>query len=459
MIAPVERHVLCRACLVAGAVALGRSLQIANGFYNERALVWLTCAFVLAAAGLVAWRFRPHGLHAFEGWLCWGTAAGIAWQVVSLLEASPGIYVEPDASMPLFRTGVQAAAVLVALGVTRVRAAARIWFPLLLVVHTALGVWMLRASPNPHIDVVVVHHDAFDALARLESPYAISFENIYGANSGFYDPRLADEKQVMFGYPYPPLNLLLTAPGHLLAGDYRYALLGAWVGAAGLIGYMGPGVFPKLVASLVVTEPRGLFVLEQGWTEPVALLVLALAVYAMVRRLRYAAWAGGLLLVTKQYLMLGVPLLWRFAQSRPRPGRFLSAAIVAAGVVTLPFFLWDPASFINSVVLVQLREPFRLDSLSYLSWAARHGWGVGGFVWAIAAALVTVVFGILVTPNNAGSFAVCLAVASFASFAFGSKAFCNYYFFVVGALCISAVACTLEAGQSDTKAVAVPSSE
>jgi hypothetical protein len=95
------------------------------------------------------------------------------------------------------------------------------------------------------------------------------------------------------------------------------------------------------------------------------------------------------------------------------------------------------------VVLVQLREPFRIDSLSYMSWAARHGWDTGGgFIWAIGAALLTIVFGMLVTPNNAASVCLCLAVTTFATFAFGSKAFCNYYFFVAGALCCAAVACT-----------------
>ena len=89
----------------------------------------------------------------------------------------------------------------------------------------------------------------------------------------------------------------------------------------------------------------------------------------------------------------------------------------------------------DSVVLVQAREPLRVDSLSYLSWAARHDLGGGSFVWAIAAGAAAIVAGALLTPNSAAGFALSLALSSFAAFAFGSKAFCNYYFFVVGALC------------------------
>ena len=70
--------------------------------------------------------------------------------------------------------------------------------------HFALGVWLLRASPSPRIDVVTVHREAFDALVSGRSPYAISFENIYGANSGFYNPSPLEGDRVMFGYPYPP---------------------------------------------------------------------------------------------------------------------------------------------------------------------------------------------------------------------------------------------------------------
>ena len=44
------------------------------------------------------------------------------------------------------------------------------------------------------------------------------------------------------------------------------------------------------------------------------------------------------------------------------------------------------------------------------------------------------------TPNHAAGFAGGLALSTFVLFAMGSKAFCNYYFFVIGALC-----CTLAA--------------
>jgi hypothetical protein len=297
---------------------------------------------------------------------------------------------------------------------------------------------MLHASPSPRIDVVVVHREALDALWRGESPYRITFENIYGAGSGFYNPQSVAGDRVLFGYPYPPLSLLLALPGYLVTGDYRYSELAAWVASAAFIGYARPAILAKLAAALLLTQPRGFFVLEQGWTEPIAVLMLAVTIFSMSRKSAVAAWAGGLLIVTKQYLALAVPLLWRFA-ARKRPA-FLLRAGIAAVAVTLPFVLWHPRAFVDSVLLLQTREPVRIDSLSYLSWAARHDLGLGGpgggsFVWAIAAGSVALVAGALLTANTPAGFALSLALSSFAAFAFGSKAFCNYYFFVVGALC------------------------
>jgi len=224
-----------------------------------------------------------------------------------------------------------------------------------------------------------------------------------------------------------------------LAGDYRYSELAAVVLGAGLIGYTQPTITARLAAALFLTQPRGMFVLEQGWTEPIAVLMVALSLFAMIRLPRLNGWAGGLAVVTKQYLVLAVPLLVRFGASRSGggAGSLGLRAAFAGTLVTLPFALWHVPSFIDSVVLLQTREPFRSDSLSYLSWAAREGWGTGSIVWALVAACIALLVSAFRTPNTAAGFAASLALSSFAMFAFGSKAFCNYYFFVVGTLCCS----------------------
>jgi hypothetical protein len=307
-----------------------------------------------------------------------------------------------------------------------------------------LGVWMLRASPNPKIDVVEVHESALRALGRGRNPYRITFRNIYG-DARFYNPDAVAGGRVLFGYPYPPLSLLLAAPGRLLFKDYRYAELAAVVAAAALMASAGGSLLAKLAAVLWLTTPRLYFVLEQGWTEPIAIFMLALTSFAMVRRPRWAAWCAGLLVVTKQYVALATPFFWRYgAGQQGGPWRFAIRAAAAGSLVTLPFFFWNVQAFIDTVVLLQTKEPFRIDSLSFVSWAARAGWGEASYRWAIGSALVAVLLALWRAPNTAAGVCASLALSTLAMFSMGSKAFCNYYVFVIGALCCSVAAALSE---------------
>ncbi len=435
------RELLPPACLVTSVVALGYAVQIANGFYHPTALGWLSAAVVLCAVGVVWSRVGPirsrRGLtilHILMG-------ASLGWQLATLGTATPGIYLSDRANLSLFRGLVMVQAALIGLGFVPVRVLQRLWFPALLVVQLVIGHWMLRASPSPRIDVVVVHRAAIEALLEGRNPYRITFQNIYGANSGFYNPDLVVGDRVNFGYPYPPASLALVVPGHIWAGDYRYAELAALVVGAALIGYAQPTLTARLSAALLLTSPRGLFVLEQGWTEPIAVLLFAATIFCLLRRPALAPLVSGLLLVTKQYLVLAGVALLRFATSLgARQRRFVVGLMGAALVSTLPFVFWDPAAFVENVVLLQAREPFRIDSLSYLSWAARAGWGSGSLAWSIAAASAALLVGLLRTPNSAAGLAASLALSWLVMFAFGSKAFCNYYFFVIGVLCCAVAA-------------------
>ena len=427
------------ACLVLAVVALGHALQIANGFYNPYALVWLSGALALCVAGAWAVRAPAAASPAARTALMALMAAGIAWQVAALLTTAPGIYIARGANLMLFKAGVIVQAALIACGVAGIGALRRYWFPALLLAVFATGVWMVLASPSPEIDVTVVHHAAIRALSRGRNPYRVTFQNIYGANSGFYNPDALVGGRVAFGYPYPPLSLLLAAPGQIF-GDYRYAELAALVAGAGLIGFARKGLTPKLAAALLLTTPRTFFVIEQGWTEPIALLLLAATVYCLIRRPDLTPWAGGLLLVGKQYLALAAVPLLRFAAAQPNWGRFVMKAAIAGTVVTLPFLVWHPQQFIDNVVVLQFREPFRSDSLSYLVWASQAGLGEGSFLWPLVAAAVALIVDPARSPDSPSGFAVTTALVCFAMFAFGSKAFCNYYFFVVGAMCCAIAA-------------------
>src|SRR5262249_41888804 len=214
------------------------------------------------------------------------------------------------------------------------------WFPALPCVQACAGAWVIQASPAPRIATVGVHRAAIRALGHGRDPYRIPYENIYGAGTGFYNPQVLVGGRVAVGYPYPPLSLLLAAPGQALARDYRYAELVALVGGVALIGCLRRSISARLAASLLLTTPRGLFVIERGWSEPAAVLVLGATVFCLARKPRWAPWAAGLLIAVKQSLVIAaLPLLRYASRARRRlgTGAFVLRAASAGLAVTLPF--------------------------------------------------------------------------------------------------------------------------
>jgi hypothetical protein len=429
-------------CLSLSAILLGHTIQITNGFYNPIALTWLTWSLAFALAGMLLQRISVDAPKL--GLFLVGTllVAGIGWQIQLLLTTPPGAYVNSHASMRIFRGAVVAQGVFVALGLTRLPFIRRAWFPAVLAASLLLGVWMIKASPNPYIDVTVVHKEAIEALLHHKDPYRISFPNIYGADARyFYNPEAIMGSRLAFAYPYPPASLLFAVPGHVLFGDYRYSEVILLVLGAALMGFTRQGLVGKLAACLLLTTPRIWFVIEQGWTEPIPIFLLALTVFLLVRRPIAAGWAAGLLVVTKQYMGFAGLAVVRMIFIRARQWPWTALGVVlAATAVTLPFILWHPNAFMRNVVWLQTLEPFRPDSLSYLSWAARHGMGNGSYLWAVGAAVLTAGLTMVTTRNTATGFATATALTMFVMFAFGSKAFCNYYFFVIGALCCAMAA-------------------
>lgn len=435
------------ACIAFGAVLLGHALQIRDGFYDPVALRWtlLAAAFVLAGAG------RSAGPRGSEPVVAGVLVAGLLSNLLALATMPIGMYlVRPDPSRhPDFLAGLAVVTVctlLIAFDSARAR---RAWFPGLLLTYGALGVWLIHASPRPHIDVMTVFREALAALGRLHSPYSITFPNIYDTEA-LYGAGLVVDGRVQFGFPYPPLSLLMAVPAHALGGDVRYAELAALLAGAASIGYCARGRIAPLAAAGVLFTPRTFFVLEQAWTESLVIGWAGLTVLAATRAstLRSAAArvpdlssiALGLLVAVKQHLVIALVLtrwLRRREGSEGATRSMLLVACAVAAVITMPFFLWDPAGMWRSVVILQLREPFRSDSLSVLSYFVRHGWPPTPAA-LLAAPLAALAGGLGLTwwrlPRTPAGFALGLGTTFLLLFLFSKKAFCNYYFLVIALL-------------------------
>jgi hypothetical protein len=449
-----ERHCWFTAfALAVSAVSLGHALQVSLGTLHPRAILWLTAALMTCAIGVTA----PAVLNPImrkiemlgEKPVLFVLGSGLALHFSQLFRSPTGKYLQ-SAHLTLtvpFLIGLTLAVVLT-VGLWTYSPLHRLWFPALLLTHFLLGVWVIEALPGPFIDVYVFQRDSSNALLQGVNPYALTFPDIYGGKLPYYGRGMSVDGRLMFGFPYPPLSLYLALPGHVFGGDYRYSQLVAITLAALFMAYARPGRLGTIAASLYLFTPTGFFVLYQGWTEPFVVLLLSAVVFCACHKPKGLPFVFGLFLAVKQYLIFAIPLAFLLVRGSSR-GRDLwrlwgQSGLVALAV-SLPLIVWDVRAFIWDVVALQLYQPFRLNALSYLAWIARDG-GPQLSTWlAFAAAITAVGLALWRVARTPAGFAAATALAFFAFFAFNKQAFCNYYFFVVGALCC-AIAATQPSG-------------
>lgn len=449
------------AVLVAvAALCLALAIHTRDGEYWPSAMKWLAAAIALALIGVAVPRLslpQPRAVLVAALALC------LAVQFFLLYRSPPSGWNEwsndvrdlSAAALRPYRGGLIAAAlftlaILIAPGVLR-----RIGFVLLLACFGALGVWLIRAAPDPHIDVHVFQQEGGRVLLEGRNPYAVRMPDIYAGTKqaidrDVYGKGLSKEGTLEFGFPYPPLSLFMSTAGYAAAGDHRYAQLAAMVLAAALAGGAVGGRAGMLAAALLLFTPRAFFILGRGWTEPFVALGLAATLWCAVRMPRLLPVALGLFLATKQYLIFVVPLTALLVQPPFRWSAYLKlivSALVVAAAVTLPLALWDRDAFVHSLYTVQKIAPFREDALSFLVTAHHHSrWplpainsGIQLRAWiAFAIAVSAMGLALCRAPRGAAGFSAAIGLTYLLFVAFNKQAFANYYYFVLAALCFAA---------------------
>jgi hypothetical protein len=430
-------------------VVLGQLLLESDGHYTPGAIHWLLLA---TAVGFLALVTPP--IQAVEQLgMCTPVAillAGLALQFSQVLTRPPGMYLRPVNGWMPFLAAVGTAAVLAGSVSFAGPRWARIGTALVAVCFLAAGLWVLRASPRPAIDVFVFQQQSSDALLHGRNPYTLTFPNIYG-HSPFYGPELTDGRTLFFGFPYPPLSLFLATLGFAATGDHRAAQLFAFVVAAACLVALRPDRLGALAAAALLFTPRGLFVLEQGWTEPFGVALLGLVLVAAVHAPRLLWVALGALFAWKQYTVVLLPLTVLLL---PRPfswrgwARLVVPALLLALAVTLPLALWDVRGFWRSVVWLQTVQPFRADALSFPSGLMALGYTPPAVVPTLLV-LTTLAVAILLfwAPRTPQGFALATTLVLGVFFAFNKQSFCNYWFLVLGAAALAVAAATPKPAQ------------
>lgn len=330
--------------LLAGAV-FSLTLYLSFGYHSNIGIALLGLGVAsLALAAVLAGRVAPAGSGVDQAILAWAAvtvalAASSDWWS-AFVRTSPHEWAPATAKWLL----VAGLAGIVA-GAWRDHPALAVLRPACIAIAFVLGAWWtIEQSPSPLIDVWHMHQAAARDLAGLDNPYEVRFANPY-----------RPEEVVPF-YAYPPVTLLIQLPFHVLLGDVRYATLCAAVLAAfcgrrlALLAGLRPAV-ADAAATVLLLQGRPWFQLEQGYTEPILLALLALAALAWARRSPMALTFLGLGLAAKQFLWVHVPAL---ALVPGVPRRHLVRAVVVLAAVFLPFLLWDPAAFVHGVLEVHL---------------------------------------------------------------------------------------------------------
>ena len=377
----------------------------------------------------------------------------LPWAIVLtgalVLTRAPAIGPSRGVLVPL--TMLQAAfAVVVCL---RPRFARRPALAIALGIYALAGSFLIARTAAPRVDVFMLEQEGASALEAGRNPYDSTFTNPYSKEETRFF--FGDERAELHEYPYPPLSLVVTTLGHSVGGDVRWSLLAAQIGIAWLLFVLARGSrhdpsVALAIATIHLLHPRGLFMLEQAWTD--SLLACAFLSILLLLQRPSARWVGvalGLFLAMKQYSVIALPLLVRDGRIRARG--WLEALAVATAV-TLPFFAWSPTDFVADVVLFQLRQPFREDALSLPALVAGiTGWHAPGALALAGAGAAAVFVWPRLGPRSAPHQLPLVAALVFASFFLLAKqAFCNYYYFV-DVLILAAVVLTkpAQAGLSD----------
>lgn len=363
-----------------------------------------------------------------------------------------------------FQIGILLAGIAGSIALFAKRRVAYIGFALLLIAFFSIGVWIIRHNSPPFIDVWNFQQESCFALLHAQNPYAIDMPNIYGEGNYVYGASLMHADRLSFGYPYMPMSLYLSLPGYLIGGDFRYSQLAALTLAAGLIAFSKPSRISFIAAIMLLFTSRAFMVIELAWTEPYLVFLLALTVFCACRFPRMTPYALGLFLSSKQYLIFVLPLAFFLSGS----WKNLLPMLIKAGLiwcaVTLPLVFYRPqaqfdqvpkfdyqksplAAFMHSAVTLQSVQPFRHDSVSYLAWRywqydpsvdkeTRVNWIQSHYgKLSFAAAFAGIALSLWRWKPSPASFCMGITLTYFLFLAFNKQAFCNYYFFVLGAAC------------------------
>ncbi|RYB95527.1 hypothetical protein EUA93_14955 [Nocardioides oleivorans] len=315
------------------------------------------------------------------------------------------------------------------------------WSYAVLAVAYAVLVAAFVSTWDQPIDVEVFVRDGVAALARGESPYALTFADVYppGESARVYGPGVVEDGRLQFGFPYLPAVLLLDLPMGLV-GDpvWMHALL---LGLALALGWrVASDALGRAAIVVLALAPATPLVLANYWIEPAIAGLFALTWWGMHRGRTWAVVLGlGAFFSAKQYAAYFLPALWPVLRSS---GVRVVLAAGAVGVVVVgSLALMDPREFYWSVVQLQFVQPFRDDAVSLLPALQEAVGELPGWLTTVSSLTGIVVSALVAWRTRPGptAFALCVGLGLLATVVLAKQAFVNYYSLIGAVLLLAGV--------------------
>jgi hypothetical protein len=302
-----------------------------------------------------------------------------------------------------------------------------------LLLGLALRGSVLLASPNPVIDVFTLLCEEPDQILAGRNPYTHDIVSPYGTARaealGVADP--PDPRPA----GYPPHPYLLALPFRALGADPRWAnVVGDGLAALALLGVALQRRRPLagfLALALWLFIPRTTFMIEQAWYEPMIGGLLGVGLL-LTEAAGWQRWTGylliGLGLTAKQY---GAPMLPALLWPHRKHWRPIIVGLVAGLAVMLPWLIWSPHDFLDTVFWKHLDRPSQHEGAITIAAGCNNIFGFVpwcGVMWALAGVLVLLISAR--APRHGAATALALGTSLFVFCLFHTQGFFNYFYLV-----------------------------
>ena len=311
-----------------------------------------------------------------------------------------------------------------------------------------INIFHICFGAKPVIDVYVHLKEAVEYFLAVKNPYANIYTQVYAPEQikVFYYDNPIFLKYVPF-QSTPPVCIAINTIGHLL-GDIRIINAILFCSTPIFLKKICSKILPTFsdsdhnkMALVALFFPAQLYLIFLAWTDIQLGFFIVVFIYFFLNKHNVAAYlALGVLLSLKQYsVVYFIPFLFILNMKDWR------LYLITGGIIFFPlafYAMWNLGSFIDSIILYELKQPFRMDSISILALLVKY---LGIKVYTGILSIFVLLFSFIVslyyslkkmptlnTEYNKMKFMLYVILFQFANFLmFSKQSFLNQYYFLI----------------------------